>query len=89
MNDRAKDCSVTSKHKQFSCLQDSPTENAYLAALKAHFGYWSSYDTALFVLRAAYGIDVLQESKYASKTKPPVMPAKPNTQTASEIAKQA
>lgn len=51
-------------------VQDSPTENAYLAAIKAHFCYWSSYDTALFVLRAVYGIDVLQESRYASKTKP-------------------
>ena len=51
-------------------LQDSPTENAYLAAIKAHFCYWSSYDTALFVLRAVYGVDVLQESRYASKTKP-------------------
>ncbi len=26
--------------------------------------------SALFVLRAVYGIDVLQESRYASKTKP-------------------
>ena len=51
-------------------MQDSPTENAYLAAIKAHFCYWSSYDTALFILRAVYGVDVLQESKYASKTKP-------------------
>lgn len=51
-------------------LQDSPTENAYLAAIKAHFCYWSSYDTALFILRAVYGVDVLQESRYASKTKP-------------------
>lgn len=57
-------------------MQDSPTENAYLAAMKAHFGYWGSYDTALFVLRAAYGIDVLQESKYASKIKPPAASAK-------------
>ena len=51
-------------------MQDSPTENAYLAAIKAHFCYWSSYDTALFILRAVYGIDVLQEGRYASKTKP-------------------
>ena len=51
-------------------MQDSPTENAYLAAIKAHFCYWSSYDTALFILRAVYGVDVLQESRYASKTKP-------------------
>lgn len=51
-------------------MQDSPTENAYLAAIKAHFCYWGSYDTALFVLRAVYGVDVLQESRYASKTKP-------------------
>jgi len=51
-------------------VQDSPTENAYLAAIKAHFCYWSSYDTALFILRAVYGVDVLQESRYASKTKP-------------------
>jgi len=51
-------------------VQDSPTENAYLAAIKAHFCYWSSYDTALFILRAIYGVDVLQESRYASKTKP-------------------
>lgn len=64
------------QHRQSSYLQDSPTENAYLAAMKAHFGYWSSYDTALFVLRAAYGVDVLQESKYASKSKPPAAPVK-------------
>lgn len=51
-------------------MQDSPTENAYLAAIKAHFCYWGSYDTALFILRAVYGVDVLQESRYASKTKP-------------------
>ncbi len=51
-------------------MQDSPTKNAYLAAIKAHFCYWSSYDSALFILRAVYGIDVLQESRYASKTKP-------------------
>ena len=51
-------------------MQDSPTENAYLAAIKAHFCYWSSYDTALFILRAVYGVDVLQESRYASKSKP-------------------
>lgn len=51
-------------------MQDSPTENAYLAAIKAHFCYWSSYDTALFILRAVYGVDVLQEGRYASKTKP-------------------
>ena len=51
-------------------VQDSPTENAYLATIKAHFRYWSSYDTALFVLRAVYGVDVLQEGRYASKIKP-------------------
>lgn len=51
-------------------VQDSPTENAYVATIKAHFRYWSSYDTALFVLRAVYGIDVLQEGRYASKIKP-------------------
>ena len=51
-------------------MQDSPTESAYLAAIKAHFCYWGSYDTALFILRAVYGIDVLQESRFASKTKP-------------------
>ncbi|KAL0032127.1 hypothetical protein WJX77_006663 [Trebouxia sp. C0004] len=33
-------------------LQDSSTENAYLAAIKAHFCNWSSYDTALFTFRA-------------------------------------
>ena len=57
-------------HWHFLTLQDSPTENAYLAAIKAHFCYWSSYDTALFILRAVYGVDVLQESRHASKTKP-------------------
>ncbi len=35
------------------------TENAYLSALSAHFAYWTSPDTALFVLRAALGLPVL------------------------------
>ena len=40
-------------------LQESTLENQYLSALSAHFGYWTSPDVALFVLRAVHGMDVL------------------------------
>ena len=40
-------------------LQSSPTENPWLSAISSHFSYWTSSDTALFVLRAVYGLDVL------------------------------
>ncbi|KAK9808811.1 hypothetical protein WJX72_004107 [[Myrmecia] bisecta] len=39
---------------------DSPTANAWLSAISAHFGYWNDPDTALFVMRAVMGKDVLQ-----------------------------
>jgi len=39
-------------------LQTGPADNAYLAALGAHFMYWGSPDVALLTLRAVCGRDV-------------------------------
>ncbi|CAL5218604.1 g301 [Coccomyxa viridis] len=41
-------------------LQTGPTENPWLSAISSHFGYWTSLDTALFVLRGLHGLDVRQ-----------------------------
>ncbi|CAL8470099.1 g9641 [Coccomyxa elongata] len=41
-------------------LQTGPTENPWLSAISSHFTYWTSSDTALFVLRALHGLDVRQ-----------------------------
>ncbi len=40
--------------------QTGPTENPWLSAISSHFSYWTSADTALFVLRALHGLDVRQ-----------------------------
>ena len=50
-------------------LQSSPTENPWLSAISSHFSYWTSSDTALFVLRAVYGLDVLTGASKPSPTK--------------------
>lgn len=40
-------------------LQEASLEHQYLAALSAHFMYWSSPDVALFVHRAIHDLDVI------------------------------
>eukprot|EP00884_Botryococcus_braunii_P003989 jgi/Botrbrau1/13591/Bobra.0307s0010.1 len=41
-------------------LQTGNVENPWLSAISSHFGYWSSYDVALFLWRALHGLDVRQ-----------------------------
>lgn len=63
-------------------LQESSLESQYLAALSAHFTYWSSRDVAQFVWRAVCGNDVLSGKPaagaaagvVASGTAPPSRP---------------
>lgn len=40
--------------------QTGNVENPWLSAISSHFGYWSSYDVALFLWRALHGLDVRQ-----------------------------
>jgi len=48
-------------------LQEASLESQYLAALGAHFLYWSSPDVALFVHRAVRGLDVLSGTALSGK----------------------
>lgn len=63
-------------------LQTGPTENPWLSAISSHFGYWTSLDTALFVLRGLHGLDVRQGipkaealSAHSPVGSPPATPA--------------
>lgn len=47
-------------HFAHADLQTGPTENPWLSAISSHFGYWTSLDTSLFVLRGLHGLDVRQ-----------------------------
>ena len=65
-------------------LQTGPTENPWLSAISSHFGYWTSPDIALFVLRALHGLDVRQGipkaealSALSPVGSPPATPATP------------